>query len=560
MRAKTVFLAVAACCLGAASASAGMWMFNGFDKLTHTHNDVEWVLRVSANGKSLTVTGVHRWPQPRLERPLAGAVPGEEKLTLPSADLPLADVVTDGYTVTAIGRFAFPFGQQLGNVTLGNGLTSIAEFAFSGCACLTELELPASLTDIGQHAFFGCSGLTEMTIPASVTNIGIGAFDGCSGLTSMTIPDTAANIGGGVFSGCASLTNISVSATHPTCRSIGGILFDKAAETLDTYPAGRAGTYAIPDGVTRIGNAAFKCCALTEVTIPDSVTRIGWGAFDVCTNLTEITIPVGVANISPRYMFGRCDRLAKITVADANTAYRSIGGVLFDNDVTQLFRYPPARQATVYAIPGGVTSIDDAAFGDCVGLTEITIPDSVTHVQTSAFHGCTGLTKVTFPDSVTSLGSYLFLNCTNLTEVAFGNGITRIPTGMFRFGNCARLKTVVIPDSVTHIDSEAFKSCAGLTDVTIPASVTSLGEGAFVCCAGLTSVTFNGKCPDGVMKLYRDASFEGTAPTLSVTSYIRREHAASWASQLDSGSLEDGTAIWQERPIKMLRGDAFGKP
>ena len=39
----------------------------------------------------------------------------------------------------------------------------------------------------------------------------------------------------------------------------------------------------IGDGVTTIGEAAFKDCSnLTSVTIPNSVTTIGWGAFCFC--------------------------------------------------------------------------------------------------------------------------------------------------------------------------------------------------------------------------------------------------------------------------------------
>ena len=39
----------------------------------------------------------------------------------------------------------------------------------------------------------------------------------------------------------------------------------------------------IPDGVTSIGNGAFRWCrSLTSVTIPNSVTSIGYEAFEYC--------------------------------------------------------------------------------------------------------------------------------------------------------------------------------------------------------------------------------------------------------------------------------------
>ena len=52
-----------------------------------------------------------------------------------------------------------------------------------------------------------------------------------------------------------------------------------------------------------------------------------------------------------------------------------------------------------------------------------------------------------------------------------------------------KLKSVVIPDSVTTIGEYAFCYCMGLTSVEIPDSVTTIGEGAFGGCIGLTSIT-----------------------------------------------------------------------
>ena len=58
-----------------------------------------------------------------------------------------------------------------------------------------------------------------------------------------------------------------------------------------------------------------------------------------------------------------------------------------------------------------VTSIGDAAFYGCSGLTNITIPNSVTSIGGSAFSNCSGLTSVTIPNSVTSIDNYIFSGC-----------------------------------------------------------------------------------------------------------------------------------------------------
>ena len=50
----------------------------------------------------------------------------------------------------------------------------------------------------------------------------------------------------------------------------------RAKPHSSNIPAGKAGSYTIPNSVTSIGDWAFPGCpSLTSVTIPNSVTNIG---------------------------------------------------------------------------------------------------------------------------------------------------------------------------------------------------------------------------------------------------------------------------------------------
>ena len=49
-------------------------------------------------------------------------------------------------------------------------------------------------------------------------------------------------------------------------------------------------------------------------------------------------------------------------------------------------------------------------------------------------------------------------------------------------------KVIIIPNSVTNIDSRAFYNCTSLTSINIPNSVTSIGSGTFDCCTSLKSI------------------------------------------------------------------------
>jgi hypothetical protein len=110
--------------------------------------------------------------------------------------------------------------------------------------------------------------------------------------------------------------------------------------------------------------------------------------------------------------------------------------VLFDKRQTTLLQYP-GGQARSYKVPNSVTSIGDAAFGDCTSLTNITIGNSVTNIGNGAFFDCTSLTSVTIPGSVTSLGYYAFSWCISLTGVYFQGNAPSLGWGAFDGDNNA---------------------------------------------------------------------------------------------------------------------------
>ena len=64
----------------------------------------------------------------------------------------------------------------------------------------------------------------------------------------------------------------------------------------------------IPDGVTEIGECAFKWCKwLTSVVIADGVKTIGPQAFRECTALTSVVIPSSVTTIDNSALVRRAD-------------------------------------------------------------------------------------------------------------------------------------------------------------------------------------------------------------------------------------------------------------
>ncbi len=195
------------------------------------------------------------------------------------------------------------------------------------------------------------ASITSIEIPSGVTSIGNYAFYNCSNLTDTTVNGSAlTRIGNYAFSGCGAIINV-----------------------------------VIPAGVTDIGNFAFNNCAgLATVTIPQSVTNIGASAFSAD------------------------NQLASFSVAAANTAYCDADGVLYSKDMTRLVKYPAAKAGASYAVPAGVTSIENYAFESCAGLTSVTVPSGVTSVGSFAFGYNDDLASVVFNGAAPSIASNAF--------------------------------------------------------------------------------------------------------------------------------------------------------
>ena len=230
---------------------------------------------------------------------------------------------------------------------------------------------------IGSEAFTGRNDIFEVTIPDSITEIEAGAFDNCPSVrvTYKGRVYTSSDISG-LYSGFDGF-EIEDDDGFEVEEDSSSEDFEIENGVLKFYKW-VGGNVVIPNGVTTIGDYAFRdCTSLTSVTIPNSVTKIGMGAFNGCKSLTSVTIPNSVITIGIS-AFAGCKSLTSVT------------------------------------IPNSVTAIGVGAFFECASLTSVTIPNSVISINARAFAGCTSLTSVTIPDSVTEIARDAFLGCTSL--------------------------------------------------------------------------------------------------------------------------------------------------
>ena len=274
--------------------------------------------------------------------------------------------------------------------------------------------------------------------------------------------------------------------------------------------------------VTGIGTASD-----TDIVIPSiynnlPVVSIMELAFWNCSSITSIIIGSGVKTIGD-YAFSGCTSLTKISVDAINEYYCDIDDVLFSKDETQLIAYPAGKTAKSYIIPDSVTAIGSDAFYGCNSLTSIAIADSVIAIGEQAFRNCTSLECITIPEGITYIGDWAFYGCKSLTEIYVdannqyycdidGVLFSKNKTQLVAYPAGKAIKSYIIPDSVSSINSAAFYGCSSLTSITIPEGVTSIGGFTFSYCSLLISINIL----EGVTSI-GDSAFYGCSSLTSIT-------------------------------------------
>ncbi len=489
-----------------------------------------------------------------------------------------ATSLTIGNGLSTISGGVFLGMNNLTSLTLGSGVRTIEGEAFRYDRSLTSVTIPDTVESIGINAFSD-SGYPFAANYCGNANLAGTGLPNPSSNASSCVPapprDLTAIPGNGsarlLFtpgaSGASAITNykysldgVNYTLLSPAVTSspvtISGLTNgtayrvylkavsasgDSAPVSAQVFPrlTGQVsvpadGTYncntgaptsSTPNYTITSGSVHDGYACVGAVVVANGATSLGYWAFGYAPSVTSVYIPETVTSILD-YSFANDDSLFAINVADDNANYLSIAGVLYNKDRTTLIRYPQARRSASYAIPSGVTRIEDFAFHKAASLTSVTMPSGLTYIGNRSFQE-TGLTSVSIPEGVTSIGLAAFEKAYFLTSASLPNSLTSFGEAVFREN--ISLASVNIPNSITVIPNYAFYYDTALTAITLPGGVTSIGDLAFASATSLASINF----PVG-LRTIGVAAFSGTA----ITSVVLPEGfttIGSNAFQWDSG-------------------------
>ena len=407
-----------------------------------------------------------------------------ELVTLPDIVYDLRAMASQGETNARVRKY-YPDIEIRGNTLVMTCMQGT--FTFDIDALLQD---NTNAMDMGSA---GVSGLGKVLTTPVVAGVGTTSIPAGIGMPSVSLlsPDEV-TVDGTVAVGV--VVPVSLSRDGDTITASDGITYkinDRAGEAY-VETADKSITVANilseVDGypVTWIDASAFRdCTSLTSVTIPNSVRSIDEGAFRDCTSLTTVTIPNSVTFIC-NWAFDECTSLTTVSIPDSVTeiCYGAFYKTAYYNDETNW--------------ENGVLYIDNCLIDAKTSISgDYTIKDGTRLIAEGAFSECTSLTAVTIPDSVTSINSGAF------RETAYYNDETNWENGVLYIDNCliAAKDSVsgdyTIKDGTRLIADYVFWDCTSLATVTIPDSVTSIGRWAFAGCKSLTEVTI----PDSVTSI-----------------------------------------------------------
>lgn len=163
-----------------------------------------------------------------------------------------------------------------------------------------------------------------------------------------------------------------------------------------------------------------------------------------------------------------------------------------------------------------ITTVGKNAFLDCEKLKRADLGKNLKSLGESAFTNCTSLEEVVISPKLEKIGPFAFGNSAKLDSLDFSgndfftfeNGILfdKDKTKIYQALASADLSEVIIPGTVTEIESYAFNTHNELTKLIIPEGILKIGTGAFVNCSALSEIVL----PES-LRVIGSAVFTGTA-------------------------------------------------
>ena len=497
-----------------------------------------------------------------------------------------------------IGREMFASDTSIRSVTCPETLRKIDYNAFWGCLNLKRINFNTSLNDIMDNAFEWCTSLNEVIIH-SIETIGYNAFRFCTSLQNVRIETNCTVIYSGAFNYCARLETVSLpnsleyigKEVFSNCKSLHFVNIPESCTVIDEEAFLGCESLTeinLPESFRYIKTSAFKGSGLKQITVPGTVEKIGDDSFSDCKHLEEAIVKDGVCRIGMG-AFANCSSLIQIDISNIKTIYDEAFSQC--GNITEV-------------VISSVEELYDNSFLGCVSLEQVTVPLYISEGE-NAFRNCNSIKKVIITDyedsnsysidalfdpdaidcietivikqnvnldAITNHDIFYSKNLKNITVDERNAFFSTIDGVLYKKDKTilircpAQKKSVIVPNTVKHIEEGAFRKCKKLTQIILPKSLETIGDFAFTNAKSLVEINI----PKSVTSFGYEA-FEGTSwlenkRNLIIVNDIVVDAKKCTGSIIVSGGSVIGKGAFEGSPvrkviisddIKEIKGGAF---
>ncbi len=231
--------------------------------------------------------------------------------------------------------------------------------------------------------------------------------------------------------------------------------YDELSSSFRFYGTGKV----VKAGIAIYSDEAPWAKIAETLILEEGITDVKKDVFENFQSAKYIYLPSSYEGNVPEIK-----NIEKYIVAENNPNYSSDeNGVLFNNDKTEIIRYPKCSTPEIYEIPQGVTSICSGAFDESINLKTVIMPVTLKNLYSHIFDE-----------------SSLYSNPENWEDDVFyvGNSLVKVDSE-------TETEHIVVREGTEIIASSAFIHCQNIKSITVPDSVKSIGDNAFVGCYSL---------------------------------------------------------------------------
>lgn len=252
----------------------------------------------------------------------------------------------------------------------------------------------------------------------------------------------------------------------------------------------------LPEGMTSIGEYAFRGTQIWKIDIPSTVTTIGQYAF-ANTRLSEITFPENsVLNTIGYAAFYQCASLKEFIMPNTVKTLSTGSNYNWYNDIRynycQTFEGCSTLQKLHFS--DSLSVINYKTCYRCTSLTDLKLPANLQSISPYAFGDNYSLPKVNFPEKLTEICNYAFSHCGNLRKVSFAENLRTIRPYAFEY--CG-IDSLCLPVKLSSLGEYAFKECDNMTYIELPSYIGSYSRN-FDNCSALQKVVSQSATPPSI--------------------------------------------------------------